>query len=56
MPVHIEKKNDGDIDRPTNRQGQYSTICLFEAWEIESTDLQYKKRNKDTNQIPLSGR
>ena len=28
MPVYIEKIN-GDVDRPTNRQGEYRAICLF---------------------------
>ena len=28
-------------DRQTNRQGEYSAICLFEVWKIESRDLQF---------------
>ena len=27
-------------DRPTNQQGKYSAICLFEGWKIEGRDLQ----------------
>ena len=56
MPVHIEEKINGETDRPTNRQGEYSAICLFEGWKIEGPDLQYEKRNNNTNQILLSGR
>ena len=29
-------------DKPTDQQGEYSAICLFEGWKIEGTDLQYK--------------
>ena len=25
---------------PTNRQDEYSAICLFEGWKIEGRDLQ----------------
>ena len=32
-------------DRPTNRQGKYSAICLFEGWKIEGRDLQYIQYN-----------
>ena len=28
MPLYIEKIN-GDVNRPTNRQGEYRAICLF---------------------------
>ena len=28
MPLYIEKIN-GDVDRPTNGQGEYRAICLF---------------------------
>ena len=28
-------------DRQTNRQGEYSAICLFEVWKIEGRDLQF---------------
>ena len=38
MPVYIEKIN-GDIDRPTNQptdqQGEYRAICLFESLKLE---------------------
>ena len=27
-------------DRVTERQGEYSAICLFEGWKIEGRDLQ----------------
>ena len=32
MPVYIEKIN-GDVDQPTNRQGDYRAICLFRKLE-----------------------
>ena len=28
MPLNIEKIN-GDVDQPTDRQGEYRAICLF---------------------------
>ena len=38
MPVYIEKIN-GDVDQPTDRptdqQGEYRAICLFECQKIE---------------------
>ena len=33
MPVYIEKIN-GDANQPTDRQGEYRAICLFEIWDI----------------------
>ena len=41
MPVYIEKIN-GETDRPINRQGEYSAICLFEGQKIEGRDLQFE--------------
>ena len=32
MLVYIEKIN-GDVDRPTNRQGEYRAMCLFRKLE-----------------------
>ena len=32
MPLYIEKIN-GDVNRPTNRQGEYRAICLFRKLE-----------------------
>ena len=32
-------------DQPTDRQGEYSAICLFEGWEIEGRDLQLLARH-----------
>ena len=38
MPVYIERIN-GDVDqptdRPTNQQGKYRAICLFESQKRE---------------------
>ena len=34
MPVYIEKIN-GDVDRPTDGQGEYRAICLFGKLEEE---------------------
>ena len=28
-------------DRPTNRQGEYSAICLFKGWKIKGRDLRH---------------
>ena len=28
-------------DQPTDQQGEYSAICLFEDWKIEGRDLQF---------------
>ena len=36
MPLYIEKKlMVTSTDRPTNRQGEYRAICLFESQKIE---------------------
>ena len=32
MPLYIEKIN-GDVNRPTDRQGEYRAICLFRKLE-----------------------
>ena len=32
MPVYIEKIN-GDVDQPTDQQGEYRAICLFRKLE-----------------------
>ena len=34
MPLYIEK-NYGDVNRPTDRQGEYRAICLLESKKIE---------------------
>ena len=31
----LEEKIDGDTDRPTDQQGEYRAICLFESLKIE---------------------
>ena len=28
---------------PTDRQGEYSAICLYEYWKIEGRDLHYHR-------------
>ena len=28
---YLEKEINGDADRPTNQQGKYRAICLFES-------------------------
>ena len=37
-------KINGDTNQPTNRQGKYRAICLFEGWKIEGRDLQYQRK------------
>ena len=43
-------------DRLTERQGEYSAICLFEGWKIEGRDLQYfylrRKEGKERVKVP----
>ena len=29
---------------PTDQQGEYNAICLFEGWKIEGRDLQLEKQ------------
>ena len=47
MPVYIEKEINGDVDRPANQptdqQGKYRAIRLFESLKIEkkARDLQF---------------
>ena len=38
----LNLKINGDTDRPVDRQGEYSAICLFEGWKIEGRDLQFR--------------
>ena len=40
MVTSTDRPTDRLIDRPTNRQGEYIAICLFEGWKIEGRDLQ----------------
>ena len=32
---------------PTDQQGEYSAICLFEGWKIEGRDLQQLTHLRD---------
>ena len=34
---------------PTDRQGEFSAICLFEGWKIEGRDLQLTTTNRKLN-------
>ena len=54
--LYILNKINGDVNQLTDQQGEYRAICLFKGWKIEGPDLQYEKRNNNTNQILLSGR
>ena len=40
------RKINGDTDRLTDRQGEYSAICLFKGWKIEGRDLQLDRMSK----------
>ena len=33
MPLYIEKKINGDVNQPTDQQGEYRAICLFRKLE-----------------------
>ena len=33
MPLYVLKKTNGDVDQPTDRQGEYRAICLFRKLE-----------------------
>ena len=35
------RKINGDADQPTDQQGEYSVIRLFEGWKIEGRDLHF---------------
>ena len=41
-------------DRPTNRQGENSAICLLEGWKIEGRDLQFNLQNLNQESISKS--
>ena len=36
MPLYIEKKINGDVNQPTDQQGEYRAICLFESQKKDS--------------------
>ena len=42
--------------QPTNRQDEYSAICLFEGWKIGGRDLQYfylrRKEGEEKLKVP----
>ena len=35
------RETNGDAEWPTNRQGEYSAICLIIGWKIKGRDLQF---------------
>ena len=43
------RKINGDTNKRTDRQGEYSAICLFEGWKIEGRDLQLTTTNRKLN-------
>ena len=50
------RPTDRPTNPPTNRQGEYSAICIFKGWKIEGRDLKLDRmsRSKTINNLEVS--